>query len=219
MTASNDCSHVTRAPNGRERGVILVTTLVFLLLIALLGLSSLEASITQERMIGNAHHYSLASQSAETALFSLERQLIDEGVGGAAGGLELIDIQVNSQDELSQFDSSSVRVEVVSIGGVPYSITEKGGVSDNSNFHAGSSLGTGATSYAGIDYLDDSEPHQLNAQPLVIIEQGRFIPDDLSVEAAAEYRGRQEFIVFAQAVSRNTRITSVVQTSVLVRTQ
>lgn len=204
----------------RVQGVILVATLVFLLLIGMLGLSSLDASITQEKMIGNAHHHNLASQSAETALVKLEGQLIDEGVGGTSEGLQLINLQLNSQNEFSIGDGG-VHTEEVVIGGLRYLVNQKGGVSDNPDYvDSNKDWGVSATAYEGIVYEDtDSGLGSLSAQPKVLIEQGVFIPDDLSVEALTEFKGRQEFLVYSQAISRNERIASVVQSSVLVRAQ
>lgn len=204
----------------RDQGVILVATLVFLLLIGMLGLSSLDASITQEKMIGNAHHHNLASQSAETALVKLEGQLIDEGVGGTSEGLQLINLQLNSQNEFSIGDGG-VHTEEVVIGGLRYLVNQKGGVSDNPDYvDSNKDWGVSATAYEGIVYEDtNSGVGSLSAQPKVLIEQGVFIPDDLSVEALTEFKGRQEFLVYSQAISRNERIASVVQSSVLVRAQ
>ncbi|PCI52113.1 MAG: hypothetical protein COB51_00865 [Moraxellaceae bacterium] len=204
----------------RDQGVILVATLVFLLLIGMLGLSSLDASITQEKMIGSSHHHNLASQAAETALVKLENQLINEGVGGTPTGLQLINLQLNSQDEFS-LGSDDVHTEEVKIGGLDYFVTQKGGVSDNPNYvDSNRDWGASATAYEGIVYgSTDSEVGSLSAQPKVLIEQGVFIPDDLSVEALTEFRGRQEFLVYSQAISRNERIASVIQSSVLVRAQ
>lgn len=216
---SNVTPAVKAVAVNRHQGVILVATLAFLLLIGLLGLTSLDASITQEKMIGNAHHYNVASQSAETALGALENQLLAEGIGGEANGIQLIDVQLGSQNEFA-IGNATVRTEQVDIGGATYLVTEKGGISGNPDFADSSSdWGGEGTLYNGIDYLDDSEQKQLSAQPKVLIEQGRFIPDDLSVEAMTEFRGRQEFIIYSQAVSRNKRIASVVQSSVLVRAQ
>lgn len=59
----------------RQSGAALVIALVFLLMLTLLGLSSSQVSIQQERMAGNYLEWSRAHQAAERALRDLERQV------------------------------------------------------------------------------------------------------------------------------------------------
>lgn len=51
-----------------QRGAALIVSLVFLLLLTLIGVVSIEDSTLQERMAGNTRDYETAFQGAETAL-------------------------------------------------------------------------------------------------------------------------------------------------------
>ncbi|OOZ34949.1 hypothetical protein BOW51_11745 [Solemya velesiana gill symbiont] len=53
---------------AREQGAVLITALMILLLLTILGASSMGTNILQERMASNMHDRSLALQAAESAL-------------------------------------------------------------------------------------------------------------------------------------------------------
>ncbi|WP_373188284.1 PilX N-terminal domain-containing pilus assembly protein [Halopseudomonas sp.] len=57
---------------GSERGAVLLISLVFLLLLTVIGLSAIQGATLQERMAGNARDINVAFQSAETALRAAE---------------------------------------------------------------------------------------------------------------------------------------------------
>lgn len=61
----------------RQKGAILVVSLLLLLVMTVLALGASQATRLQERMTGNARDYDLAFQSAEAALRTAER-LIDD---------------------------------------------------------------------------------------------------------------------------------------------
>lgn len=56
----------------RQRGVVLVVALVFLLLLTILALSASGRSLLQERMVGGLRNAQLAEQAAESALRGAE---------------------------------------------------------------------------------------------------------------------------------------------------
>jgi type IV pilus assembly protein PilX len=58
-----------------ERGAILVTSLLLLLVLTIIGLTAMQMTRMQERMSGNARDMNLAFQGAESALRAGERQL------------------------------------------------------------------------------------------------------------------------------------------------
>ena len=60
----------------RERGVVLVVSLIMLLVLTLLGVTAMQSTIMQERMAGNAREVSMAFQAAEAALRDGENALI-----------------------------------------------------------------------------------------------------------------------------------------------
>lgn len=61
----------------KQRGVILIMSLVILMVLSLLGVSSMRTSSLQERMSGNARDYQIAFEAAEIALRSGEDYLKD----------------------------------------------------------------------------------------------------------------------------------------------
>jgi type IV pilus assembly protein PilX len=52
----------------RQRGVVLIVALVVLLVLTLLGISSMQGTVMEERMAGNMYDRNLAFQAAEAAL-------------------------------------------------------------------------------------------------------------------------------------------------------
>jgi type IV pilus assembly protein PilX len=69
------------APNRRRQsGTALIIALIFLLLMTLLGTSSMRTSTMQERMAGNMRDWNLGFQSAEAALREAEEWLLDQDV-------------------------------------------------------------------------------------------------------------------------------------------
>jgi type IV pilus assembly protein PilX len=62
---------------ARERGAVLVTSMLLLLVMTVLALGASQATRMQERMAGNARDHDLAFQSAEAGLRKAER-LIDD---------------------------------------------------------------------------------------------------------------------------------------------
>jgi len=60
---------------GRQTGAALVIALIFLLLMTLIGTSSMRSATMQERMAGNSRDYNLGFQAAEAALRSAENYL------------------------------------------------------------------------------------------------------------------------------------------------
>jgi len=59
----------------KERGVVLVISLIFLLVMTLIGLTGMKTSVLEEKMTGNSRNQGLAFQSAETALHGAELYL------------------------------------------------------------------------------------------------------------------------------------------------
>jgi type IV pilus assembly protein PilX len=60
--------HGRASPQRRERGSALIIALVFLLLMTILGVASMQSTVLQERMAGNQRDRNLAFQAAEAAL-------------------------------------------------------------------------------------------------------------------------------------------------------
>ena len=65
---------------NRQTGTALIIALIFLLLMTLLGTSSMRTSTMQERMAGNMRDWNLGFQSAEASLREAEEWLLDQDV-------------------------------------------------------------------------------------------------------------------------------------------
>lgn len=65
----------------QERGSALLVSLVFLLLLTMIGISSIQDSTLQERMAGNNHDREAAFQAAEAGLRAAERYLQGAVIG------------------------------------------------------------------------------------------------------------------------------------------
>jgi len=73
----------------RQRGAVLFISLMFLIVLTLIGLSAANVGIMQERMAGNVRETNEAFQNAEATLREIETAIRDsvEGTGGAALGI------------------------------------------------------------------------------------------------------------------------------------
>ena len=77
---------LSRIPShARQRGVALIISLIFLLLLTLIAVSAMQGTILQERMAGNTRNQMLAFQAAEAALSAGETQLAASGLPSGAG--------------------------------------------------------------------------------------------------------------------------------------
>lgn len=83
-------------------GAALAISLVFLLVLGLLGLAAARVSVMQERMAGNVRETNQAFQSAESTLREIEsraRALVSEGSTGGLGVIPLwTDLGLNQND-------------------------------------------------------------------------------------------------------------------------
>ena len=67
----------------RERGTVLIVSLMFLIVLTMLGLTTMRGTTLEERMAGNSRDYNVALQAAEAALRDAEADL--KGTGVSAG--------------------------------------------------------------------------------------------------------------------------------------
>ena len=74
MTFSNSNRRLSTLP-GRQRGVVLIVSLILLMVLTLIGVTAMQTSTLEERMAGNAMDRSLAFQAAEAALRAGENEL------------------------------------------------------------------------------------------------------------------------------------------------
>lgn len=64
---------------NREHGIALVMSLVFLLLLTIIGLASVTTSSLEDKMTGNTQDRNIAFQAAETALLAGENWIANQG--------------------------------------------------------------------------------------------------------------------------------------------
>lgn len=76
------CMRTPGVSYGREHGFVLVMSLVFLLLLTILGATSMNTSSLQEKMAGNLRDQDMALQAADSALRGGEGQVVTLSSGG-----------------------------------------------------------------------------------------------------------------------------------------
>ena len=86
-------------PFSRQRGAALFVSLMFLIILTLLGISAANVGIMQERMAGNVRETNEAFQLAEATLREIEQRLVEIGEGGS-GGLGEIPVWAEALDTL-----------------------------------------------------------------------------------------------------------------------
>lgn len=87
------------ATRAKQRGAVLFVSLMFLIILTLIGLSAANVGILQERMAGNVYDSNIAFQRAEAVLRDVEQRIRTITNTGGSGGLGAIenwgDIQTN----------------------------------------------------------------------------------------------------------------------------
>jgi len=62
----------------QQRGALLIFCLIFLLVLTIMGISSMESTILEERMAGNMQEFNLAFQAAESGIMAAEDWLASQ---------------------------------------------------------------------------------------------------------------------------------------------
>lgn len=62
-------------PQNRERGAVLVVSLIMLLIVTMIAVSSMQGTVMEEKMAGNTRDRNLAFQTTETSLREAERYI------------------------------------------------------------------------------------------------------------------------------------------------
>lgn len=91
MTAYANLTSAGSRSTHTQRGVTLIVALIFLGILAILGVTAARNSILEERMAGNTRDRDLAFQSAEAAIKSFETDLFADGVVSAGGAGYYVD--------------------------------------------------------------------------------------------------------------------------------
>ncbi|RNL60039.1 pilus assembly PilX family protein [Zhongshania marina] len=119
--------HVLRISTiSRQRGAVLIVSLVFMLILTVIAAASMQSSTLQERMTGNAKDTNLAFQAAEAGLREAEAVLSQINVGPFDGSNGMYRHCVDPTDtttacvEPAWSDHSSVGWLVMAADVIPY---------------------------------------------------------------------------------------------------
>lgn len=83
---------------SQQRGAVLIVALIMLLLLTIIGLSSMRGTSLQENMAGNMRDSNLALQASEAALRKGEEEVITRFTAGTLNILETANIADNYDD-------------------------------------------------------------------------------------------------------------------------
>ena len=132
----------------RQQGAALFVSLMFLIILTLIGLSAANVGIMQERMAGNVRETNVAFQNAEATLREVENAVREsvEGTGGATLGIvpqwsELTAaniIEDRSNCTLSQADPGDLTWDTAPDTGHEFTIYRASGGIDPSGMFFGS---------------------------------------------------------------------------------
>lgn len=93
MNYSHTCTYPTQ-----QRGAVLIVALIMLLLLTVIGLSSMRGTSLQENMASNMRDSNLALQASEASLRKGEEEVIDMFNKGTLNALETSDISGSYDD-------------------------------------------------------------------------------------------------------------------------
>ncbi|MBE7526571.1 MAG: hypothetical protein HS120_02820 [Burkholderiales bacterium] len=189
--ACNDGMHVASA----QRGAVLITGLIFLVILMLIGTTAMQGTLLEERMAGNLRDETLAFQAAEAALRSGEQFL------------ELVTIPVfNGSDGLFHYRDAPAPLDLV---GWPSWETEgklstagAGGNPSLPDIDAGGENNLSDTEEGGSDSQPDIGVNGGQNQPRYIIEQLPSVPldDNGSAQQSGASLNASMFRIIARGV-------------------
>ncbi len=93
MNYSHTCTYPTQ-----QRGAVLIVALIMLLLLTVIGLSSMRGTSLQENMAGNMRDSNLALQASEAALRKGEEDVTARFIAGNLTALETADVTGSYDD-------------------------------------------------------------------------------------------------------------------------
>lgn len=216
----------------RQEGGVLLLCLILMIAVTLLGLSSMNTALVENRIVSNTRNQTLALSGAESAL--TEAQKIVEGKAGenAQAGLSLKQIQASDSlyDPANLNGSvSAVQVKLTSTDTASIPLWGKGAVTENAHYldnygndrvawwndKTNTAIYSQSLNASNSDAVD--KHYSLDSNPRYVIEKSTFIADDLSPDALAEYRGRIAFVILSRAAGRTDKVESTLQATVLTR--
>ena len=120
----------------KQRGVVLVVAMIILLVMSVIGISSLTSSTMQERMAGNNRQLALAKAAAEAALKSAEGFL----VANITTGADLTRFDNAAPADIGLYSSYVLNSEGVGLKLLSTSISD---IQDDSLWTVGNSVAAG----------------------------------------------------------------------------
>ena len=216
--------------SNKERGSVLLICLILLIAVTLLGVSSMNMTTVEHKIISNTRNQTLALSGAETALSEAADIVQAQSGPQKRTGIQLFDVQNN--DTISDRTDLNKLVNTITVTlntnqTINIPLWGQGAVTDNSSYLGSSSrqswwANTDNTTSLSMDLLADNSKltennYQLATNPRYVIEKGEFIPDDLSPGALAEYRGRQAFTTIARSTGSTQMVESTLQSTVVTR--
>ncbi len=131
MSAIRSIHNAASTGPGAERGAALIVALVFLLLMTMLGVTTMRTTIVQDHMAGNLRDSDLAFQSAEEALREGEQVLQQASLPAFDGTNGLLQAQ-NGAGQVAFWNayawdtgSRSVTATVAGVAAVPQFVIEE----------------------------------------------------------------------------------------------
>jgi type IV pilus assembly protein PilX len=175
----------------RQRGAVMVISLLLLLIMTVLALSASQTTRMQERMAGNSRDHDLALQSAEAGVRGAERWIKDLAAAPspcASGKCNVYELDVPANDK-SQTKPLIYRNQTW-WDGVAQSYTASSDIKGSS-----------------------SEPGMAKANPQFMIEEQEDVPDALSVPPTGPPPSRLYYKITARGVGGSDQSAVVIQST------
>ena len=156
---------------SRERGAILIVTLLFLVILTMLGVTAMTGTTMEERMAGNARDGSIALQAAEAALRDARRDINNIRVSSAGSnrGIPMHGTLFGSKDVAGSCnpDQKGLCLPLKNPDGTPYTATTGALLPNVNNYDM---TATGGPSAAYGDFTGAAGIGGLPTQPRYVIE-------------------------------------------------
>ena len=184
----------------RQRGAVLVVSLLLLLVMTVLALGASQATRMQERMAGNSRDRDLAFQSVEGGVRAGERRILKPTNPGSGTAL----VGCMTAKTASSCDIYDPKL----LGGTPYTAQA---------FESKSWWDTNTWDYAAAKTL--SGQGLVSADPHYYIEDVEEVPDSLTIPPIGPQPGRTYYRVTAHGVGGTDSAQVMLQSTFSRRTQ
>lgn len=195
---------------SNQRGLVLITSLVFLVVITLLAVTAMNRSTLQERMASNMRDQSRGRQAADVALREVERRLTDP----VFNSYQIAGTPIALNEEYSKDKPDGNKLTLSSIGLFKNS---EGETSDDNSAYLDPANWTSATDYSVLEYVvdkDDEDSPSLGHPPEVqyVVQPAAFSGRDLNPDTAAIADGTMYYRITARS-SQKERAAVVTQST------